>query len=281
MNSKALITLLALLGWILFCDWWWCTNKEKCDCEISSESTSSVQDANSASSSNNAVIQFDASSGVPTTGAGWNSFSDSIISLIRGGKRLEIIGYYGNDEVNNTKFANLGLARADTMKQLFLTKMKDVNPFRISTKSALKAGLAPKSADALEMQIYDTIATPSDQGGVVLEDSLHAIIYFPSGSSSKNTNPTVDEYLVKVANQLKNGASGAIVTGHTDNKGNPQANLKLSKERAEAVKAIIAKNGAEAGKIIAEGKGDQEPKGDNNTDEGRKLNRRVEITINK
>lgn len=69
--------------------------------------------------------------------------------------------------------------------------------------------------------------------------------------------------------------------GYTDNVGNPQANLKLSQERAETVMAEIVKLGIDKARLAAEGYGDQHPVADNTTEEGRQKNRRVDCRVAK
>lgn len=71
------------------------------------------------------------------------------------------------------------------------------------------------------------------------------------------------------------------VGGYTDNVGNPANNLKLSDARAKAVMTEIVKNGIDASRLDAEGYGEQHPVADNNTEEGKQLNRRVAVRITK
>jgi len=75
------------------------------------------------------------------------------------------------------------------------------------------------------------------------------------------------------------GFSGVEVVGHTDSQGNPEANQRLSQQRAEAVRAGLAEAGLGRGKTSARGAGDGEPVADNATPAGRARNRRVEIVI--
>lgn len=67
------------------------------------------------------------------------------------------------------------------------------------------------------------------------------------------------------------------VTGYTDNVGDAQKNLKLSQERANAVKAYLVKNGVASERINTKGVGADSPIADNATAEGRAKNRRVEV----
>ena len=78
---------------------------------------------------------------------------------------------------------------------------------------------------------------------------------------------------------LKNETLNATVYGHTDNVGNSSDNLKLSQARAESVKQFLVNLGVADTRLGAIGMGDSKPKGDNGTEEGRMLNRRVEVKL--
>jgi outer membrane protein OmpA-like peptidoglycan-associated protein len=67
------------------------------------------------------------------------------------------------------------------------------------------------------------------------------------------------------------------VEGHTDNQGKPEANLKLSQRRAEAVRDYLVKKGVAPERLTAKGFGQERPIAPNNTAKGRATNRRVEF----
>jgi outer membrane protein OmpA-like peptidoglycan-associated protein len=67
------------------------------------------------------------------------------------------------------------------------------------------------------------------------------------------------------------------ITGHTDNVGNANDNLKLSKDRAVAVQNYLIKKGIAKDRIKSDGVGNKKPIGNNGTKEGREQNRRVEL----
>jgi len=69
------------------------------------------------------------------------------------------------------------------------------------------------------------------------------------------------------------------IAGHTDNVGDKDANLKLSQERAEAVRDYLIKKGINANRITAKGYGDTKPVADNSTEAGKQQNRRTEVKI--
>jgi outer membrane protein OmpA-like peptidoglycan-associated protein len=71
-----------------------------------------------------------------------------------------------------------------------------------------------------------------------------------------------------------------IVSGHTDSTGSKSLNLDLSKKRANNVEALIESlGGLNESKVISRGYGESEPTETNTTEEGRALNRRIEIRI--
>lgn len=67
------------------------------------------------------------------------------------------------------------------------------------------------------------------------------------------------------------------VGGHTDSDGDDAYNLKLSQQRAEAVKDQLVKMGIDASRLAAKGYGEGKPLTDNTTPEGKANNRRVEF----
>lgn len=69
------------------------------------------------------------------------------------------------------------------------------------------------------------------------------------------------------------------LAGHTDNTGSKELNLRLSKDRAESVKAYLVSQGANASRIEATGYGMGQPIATNATAAGRQQNRRVEFTL--
>jgi outer membrane protein OmpA-like peptidoglycan-associated protein len=67
------------------------------------------------------------------------------------------------------------------------------------------------------------------------------------------------------------------VAGHTDSMGSDAYNMKLSQQRADAVRNFLISRGVAADRLTAKGYGESQPVADNATDEGRFKNRRVEL----
>lgn len=91
--------------------------------------------------------------------------------------------------------------------------------------------------------------------------------------------PSSFESLNKVAILLIEKNFSLKLAGHTDNTGSAEVNMRLSKNRAEAVKSYLVSKGANPSRIEAVGYGHTQPIVSNNTEEGRQKNRRVEFTL--
>ncbi|MBE5319381.1 OmpA family protein [Pedobacter sp. MR2016-19] len=85
--------------------------------------------------------------------------------------------------------------------------------------------------------------------------------------------------LNRVAGLLVDKNFSLKLAGHTDNTGGRELNLRLSKDRAESVKAYLVSQGANASRIEATGYGPDQPIATNKTAAGRQQNRRVEFTL--
>lgn len=105
--------------------------------------------------------------------------------------------------------------------------------------------------------------------------------YFDFASTVLKPNGEDEMYFSSLGYFLahKHGSSVRVV-GHACSRGTAAANERFSKLRAERVKQYLVEKGIEGDKILLEWKGDREPAASNETEDGRKLNRRVEISIN-
>lgn len=100
-------------------------------------------------------------------------------------------------------------------------------------------------------------------------------VQFPFDSSVITEDSAV--ILDEVARMLQSSPRDVEISGHTCSIGAAEYNMGLSQRRANAVKAYLVKKGISASSITATGYGLTQPKFDNRTEEGRRLNRRAEI----
>lgn len=124
-------------------------------------------------------------------------------------------------------------------------------------------------------KIEDTIVTKDEKGVKIQLENLH---FEPDTAILL---PEEKERLNKIASILKNYKDkGIMVIGHTALAGNEKARAKLSVERAKViVDYLIEQDAINISKSSFAGKGSSEPIASNDTEEGRKKNRRVEIYI--
>jgi outer membrane protein OmpA-like peptidoglycan-associated protein len=103
-------------------------------------------------------------------------------------------------------------------------------------------------------------------------------ILFASGSA--DLLPEAEPELGALYKLLKENEQVKIrIDGHTDDIGEAAANLNLSKLRATAVQAYLAKQGIPKDRMQVQFFGESKPLGSNTTEEGKRLNRRIEILI--
>jgi OmpA-OmpF porin, OOP family len=105
-------------------------------------------------------------------------------------------------------------------------------------------------------------------------------IFFETGKSElrPESNSELDRV---VATLTENPKMTIDVGGHTDNVGSNETNLKLSQDRADAVREYVIGKGVEPDRVGGKGFGETKPVAPNDTDEGRQRNRRVEFIITK
>ena len=106
-----------------------------------------------------------------------------------------------------------------------------------------------------------------------------AIINFPTGSADI---PSANSDLLRqAAEKIKALPAGTVIEigGHTDNTGDPAANVALSQQRADAVRNALIQDGVDASMLVAKGYGATAPVSDNGSAIGRFRNRRIEYSV--
>ncbi len=132
-----------------------------------------------------------------------------------------------------------------------------------------------KQAKEIEASVPD--ATVERVGeGIVVEFSSAVLFGFNKSDLSADAMANLDK-LVTVLNTYPD--TDIEVQGHTDSKGTEEYNQTLSVKRATAVSDYLSTKEIAATRVTVKGFGETVPKYDNETDEGRAQNRRVEFLI--
>jgi outer membrane protein OmpA-like peptidoglycan-associated protein len=135
-----------------------------------------------------------------------------------------------------------------------------------------KAAAEQAKADADKV----TIETSASTNGA---DIGPATLHFPTGSANPQLAESTKAYFEKVSKFLKdNGTAKVTIVGHTDNKGDAAKNKALGLKRAEMLQQMLVKLGAPKDRVSAASEGADKPIADNGSEDGRKKNRRVELT---
>ena len=189
-------------------------------------------------------------------------------------KEVLITGLY-----NNTEKKALGLSRAETLKKRFTAY--GINPDRIATEAVSKdfnfdprnqyrGGIRLKARDLTE-----------DRNALVEKGIANKILYSHFGSEKFQPDNTLQAYAEELKNYLdKYPEKEVVITGHTDNVGSDEANEWIGMQRARNVMEYLIKTGIPGEKLKIFSKGPHTPLESNNTLEGRRKNRRIEIKVN-
>lgn len=103
-------------------------------------------------------------------------------------------------------------------------------------------------------------------------------VYFKTNDYSLDTEDI--NAIDKLLNQLKEKPTMKIeIAAHTDDVGDNLSNLRLSQQRANAVKNHLIEKGINLNRIVSKGYGEEKPIAPNNNEEGRARNRRVECRV--
>jgi OmpA-OmpF porin, OOP family len=200
-------------------------------------------------------------------------------------QKLLITGYATSDEKNTSAYPNLGEARANDIKNYFVSK--GFSAAKFDTKGEIRE-VWKMNADTLlgpaDYKILTSeMATTEKIDWNVMKTKLNAnplILYFNTGQAEINLSAEERQKVADLVHYLDNVPDSKLsAVGHTDNAGNRDTNIKLGLNRANFAKEYLAKNGVSVDKIETSSKGPDEPIADNKTADGKAKNRRTVVTI--
>ncbi len=218
-------------------------------------------------------LDFQWSNATSNTNEGFEAMKASILEGATDNNILEITGNFYDGEENTTSYEDLGLARAHQIKELLQEELPDAR-FKLSSNKL--DALAEARTDYFESASFNWLE--GERGPVeILED--RAIIRFPYNSVQKEVDPKIDAYLEGLATQLKENGGNVRLTGHTDDQGSSSRNETLAHRRAKMIRDILRAKGVKRSQIKTFTEGESSPISSNDTEEGRRDNRRVEVQV--
>ena len=203
-------------------------------------------------------------------------------------KSVDITGYYKNEEENTTAFPNLGLARANSVKNYFVSQ--GISSKAINTSGELKDDLVADDTNTfygpltygigtIDKNDTSTAETLKLLGEEIKADPL--VLYFDIGNTTIELTETQRQKMAKISRYVDKVDNASIqIIGHTDNTGDRASNVQLGQNRADFAKEYLVKNAISESKIKTASKGPDQPIADNADEVGRAKNRRVVVTIN-
>ncbi|SMC97044.1 OmpA family protein [Chryseobacterium sp. YR221] len=118
----------------------------------------------------------------------------------------------------------------------------------------------------------------SDEIKKELDAKGKAVLHINFDTDKASLQPDGKTAVDEITKVLKNDTHLKLaINGYTDNSGNDAHNIQLSKDRATAVLNVITTSGIDKVRLSAEGFGSKNPIADNNSEEGKAQNRRVEL----
>jgi outer membrane protein OmpA-like peptidoglycan-associated protein len=207
----------------------------------------------------------------PIRGEKFNSFRDSILRGANENKIFEITGLYFPDEENISEYENVGLARANAIRELF-PGVPDENYRLLGRLVSEKEGVREKTFEAATFSFIEV-------SNRITEVENKASIQFEYGSARRVKDVQINKYLKDLADRLVKTGESIVLTGHTDNTSSSEFNLRLGQKRADVMKNILIAKGVDPSKITSQSKGESVPISSNRTEEGKAQNRRVELEI--
>ncbi|MCG5055033.1 MAG: OmpA family protein [Myxococcales bacterium] len=143
---------------------------------------------------------------------------------------------------------------------------------------AAAGNLIGRYMDKQEEKLKQVEGAKVERAGDQLVVKFDSAILFDTGKSTLKPQSEKDlEAFSKVLTEFEE--TNLVIEGHTDSTGGKKVNQQLSEKRAEAVIAYLESHGVKRARMTGKGMADGEPVGDNTTNEGRQLNRRVEVEI--
>ena len=198
---------------------------------------------------------------------------------------IRITGYATSDEKNTSTFPNLALARANDIKNYFVTNGFKDNQFELNGiikdkwQMVSDTLVGPVSFEILKNQVK---GSPSNDW-VKVRETINAnplVLYFDTNKSSENLSSEEQNRVAEIAKYIKNVPDAMVsVVGHTDNVGTRELNMKLGQTRADFAKKQLINEEIDSNKIETSSQGPDEPIADNSTAEGKSKNRRTVVTI--
>lgn len=188
-------------------------------------------------------------------------------------KELVITSFFSKDE-NGSVAGSRGESLQNVLKDF------GINPDRIVMQTKRGDFKFSDSEQYLKGFSYEYQSMSEERMKAIDKGIASKILYAGFGSKTFKPDNTLNAYALELKSYLtKHPTKRVEIIGHTDSNGDAEANQWIGNERAKSVMHYFVSQGIDISKLTISSKGETSPIAPNNTLEGQRLNRRIEINI--
>ncbi|WP_420573399.1 OmpA family protein [Kordia sp.] len=179
---------------------------------------------------------------------------------------------------NKAENGTIALSRCESVKKILADYGINTDRVVLQTK---QEDFKFQVNDLYEKGFAFEFQTMSDERIKAIDKGIATkILYAGFGSKTFKPDNTLNAYAIELKNYLaKHPTKQVEIIGHTDSNGEAEANEWFGKERAKSVMLYFISQGIASDRLTISSKGETSPIAPNNTLEGQRLNRRIEINI--
>jgi len=193
-------------------------------------------------------------------------------------QHLKIIGFYGHKEKNGSVFPNLGLARANNLKKLFLDR--NISGNRIHLDANQMKSEDPEIVSTLNLAVMDATSMGSATEYKVQFEHNPIILYFKSGTDEIILSNEQRESIFDLSQYMSLDPKLQVdISCHEVSASSREKNNTLSKEKGQVVYKKLMESGMDVSRMNIIAYGPDRVISSNNTPEGKAKNSRIEISI--
>ena len=213
-------------------------------------------------------------------------------------KQLQLKGLFDLDEANNSDFRNIGIARAEALKKELIDYGAPNKSIKVSSEETEQLNLScgkifggvefsflqkqnskiAKKEEPVEKN--ETKSETSSPPTALPDYSKYSTIYYNNNQFKPEIDNDIKNWFKYLKNYLDDHPKARLLLmGHTDEASSSDKALRLGKYRARKVRDALVKSGIDKKRIKIDTKGTKEHIASNDSEEGRRKNRRVVISI--
>ncbi len=199
---------------------------------------------------------------------------DSLMAKRKPGEAIQVISFYKEGEPYTGMNENPGIQRSINL----MANAQKRYASRVLQPMGLKL---MEGKDTTGISTYYQVVKVNKKSLFRIINDQRVLVFFPFASKNERTSSKISDPLDSLTNIWKAEKNHLIITGYTDNSADETINYNLGLERAKSIQQRIVDNGFPENKITTLSRGEKDPISINTTSDGRYLNRRVEILVDK